>query len=109
MHSLEEIIRMNNPKKQETVILTFHTDLGHGWLEVPKKLAKSLDFRISPYSYQDSKNLYLEEDCDAEAFSNAAKEAGLKVQIVHKNFEGNHPIRNKDRVIDPLYKSHWQG
>lgn len=105
MHSLEEIIRMNNPQpKQETLVLTYHTDLGHGWLEVPKSVAKKLTFTISPYSYQDSKNFYLEEDCDAASFSYAAKDAGLKFKTVHKNFEGDHPIRRKERVIDPNYK-----
>ena len=51
----------------------FHSDPGHGWLQVPKKLIRELGIgkEISSYSYQDEDFLYLEEDCDAVLFIEA--------------------------------------
>ncbi|UIS25307.1 hypothetical protein [Erythrobacter phage vB_EliS-L02] len=55
---------------------TFHTDPGHGWLEVDAAdlagtgLARS---SFSAYSYVFRGKLYLEEDCDAPLFINAYK------------------------------------
>ena len=53
---------------------TFHTDPGHGWLEVPIKdcarIGLSLD-DFSEYSYRDGNTLFLEEDCDMAVFIKA--------------------------------------
>lgn len=53
-------------------IFTFHTDPGHGWLEVSKQDLNEfyLTDKISSFSYiSDDKNtIYLEEDCDASLF-----------------------------------------
>jgi len=50
----------------------FHSDPGHGWLQVPMNLIDDLGLRplISHYSYRDPTNTYayLEEDCDAPKF-----------------------------------------
>lgn len=47
-------------------------DPGHGWLQVPLPLINALknecNLEISGYSYKDSRNAYLEEDCDLSAF-----------------------------------------
>ena len=55
--------------------LIFHSDPGHGWLEVPITLAEELGItnQISSYSYTDGWNVFLEEDCDATLFDNAYK------------------------------------
>ena len=52
---------------------TFHTDPGHAWLEVPRKMLTELgiDSEITGYSYQSGDHVYLEEDCDAVAFVKA--------------------------------------
>jgi hypothetical protein len=52
-------------------VYTFHTDPGHGWLEVPRSHLRILGIedRISGYSYADDENVYLEEDCDASLFA----------------------------------------
>jgi hypothetical protein len=84
---------------------TFHTDSGHGWLEVPKAIVHSLDISISPYSYHDSKNYYLEEDLDAGVFLKAYKAQGSEYKIKEKHTNRSHYIRNKDRVRDPNYVS----
>jgi hypothetical protein len=72
-----------------TLRLTFHTDPGHGWLEVHRPLAVKLGIasKISPYSYRshDGDTYYLEEDCDAGLFMDAAKAAGYVVNIVERN------------------------
>jgi hypothetical protein len=61
--------------------LTFFEDPGHGWLRVPLELVRQLGIEITPYSYQDRRFAYLEEDVDYGVFLDAAKRAGLKVSI----------------------------
>lgn len=55
--------------------LVWHTDPGHGWLEVPRVALDMLAVadRITGYSYQsrDGRLVYLEEDCDAPTFLEA--------------------------------------
>lgn len=49
----------------------FHSDPGHGWLEVNAADAASVGLSpqsFSKYSYQDGATMYLEEDCDAPKF-----------------------------------------
>jgi hypothetical protein len=76
---------------------TFHTDPGHGWLEVPVADAeKYCDPReLSSYSYA-SKNLkvlYLEEDCDAGTFLKGLKENGVEFSIETQHTNEDHWIR----------------
>ena len=73
----------------------FHTDPGHGWLQVEKSELKELGIArdISGFSYQKGNNVYLEEDADASHYLRAMESRGvkLKIQTVHKE---NSPIRN---------------
>ncbi len=49
----------------------FHTDPGHGWLQVTADDLKSVGLKptdFSRYSYRDRKRFFLEEDCDASKF-----------------------------------------
>ena len=82
-------------KTARYLTLTFHTDPGHGWLEVPIAMLKELGIHkdISPYSYRRGQNAYLEEDVDAGKFMRAAKEAGWNIRYreQHKN---DSPIRD---------------
>lgn len=71
--------------------ITYHHDAGHGWLEVPLKVAmqvKTPMSKISGYSYVGLKGymptLYLEEDCDAGIFLDAAAACGKRVEFVHQ-------------------------
>lgn len=68
--------------------LRFIEDPGHGWLEVDKVDLVELEIanKISHFSYMDKgqggithSKVYLEEDCDAGIFIDAAKEAGWLV------------------------------
>ncbi len=63
--------------------LTFITDPTHGWLEVPIELIKQLNIKnnITNYSYMNNKNVYLEEDLDAQTFLFYAKSNGLNIKI----------------------------
>lgn len=73
----------------------FHMDPGHGWLEVTKIEALELDIveKISPYSYEDRKNFYLEEDCDAALFIDAyVAKYGTKPEFVYRNHEDGFPL-----------------
>jgi len=61
--------------------LTFFEDPGHGWLRVPLDIVRRLGIEITPYSYQDRRFVYLEEDVDYGVFLNAAQQAGLEINI----------------------------
>jgi len=89
----------------KTQKLTFHCDRGHGWLEVPREDIDALGIadQISAYSYAMAAThkragmVYLEEDCDASLFLDAAKAAGWTIQIVEKYTDTDSPIRNMKR------------
>ena len=56
-------------------VFTFHSDPGHGWLEVTlldlSDLGLSLSDDVSPYSFFEGNKVYLEEDMDCGVFSEA--------------------------------------
>ena len=86
----------------KTQKLTFHCDPSHGWLEVPREDIDALGIadQISAYSYAMAAThkragmVYLEEDCDASLFLDAAKAAGWTIQIVEKYTAEDSPICN---------------
>jgi hypothetical protein len=54
-----------------TKSFTFHTDPGHGWLEVSMHDMRDVGLEphsFSRYSYRQRNVFYLEEDCDASKF-----------------------------------------
>jgi len=75
---------------------TYHEDPGHGWLEVSRADIQDLGIeeKISPCSYVDHRDhwttAYLEEDCDASTFLDAARGAGIAVTM-------------KERYSDPCF------
>ncbi len=71
----------------------FHTDPGHGWLEVPKEIVKSVGIKVSSYSYENGRYAYLEEDSDAPRFIAACRDAGYTVEYVEKNTDTESKIR----------------
>lgn len=62
-------------------VRNFHTDPGHGLLEVQRHELRDLGLlpKISAYSYQSGGTVYLEEDCDAGLYVEAMKAKGVKV------------------------------
>ena len=76
---------------------TYHTDPGHGWVEVPLAEINRLKLTPSPYSYKKGQLAYLEEDCDASASTAAKRAAGEPFQLVIQHTDDDHPIRNFSR------------
>ena len=74
---------------------TFHSDPGHGWLEV--SLAEYPEARqfASNYSYTNNGTVYLEEDCDAPAF---LKTLTTEYRIEARNSNKDHWIRGLQRA-----------
>jgi hypothetical protein len=60
-------------------VLTFVSDPGHGWLEVPliDIAALGIEGQISPYSYINGRFAYLEEDDDYAVYMDALAARGL--------------------------------
>ena len=61
----------------------FIQDPGHAWLRVPRtELVKAGCAKdISGYSYQKGRNVYLEEDRDAQIFVDARTKQGLTTKF----------------------------
>lgn len=64
-------------------------DPGHAWLSVAitDLIALKIEHEISAYSYMNATRAFLEEDCDASIFLNAAKKAGWNVSVSEKYAE----------------------
>ena len=81
---------------------TYHTDPGHGWVEVsiPDLISVGLtpvDF--SQYSYRAGDYVFLEEDCDAAVFVNAFIQCnGARPQFREVHTDNDHPIRTYKRI-----------
>jgi hypothetical protein len=79
---------------------TYHTDNGHGWLEVSAEKVRALGVSVTRYSYEskDEKILFLEEDCDMPEFLKALREAG-EGYVVTEVYDGDlSPIRRLQRL-----------
>jgi hypothetical protein len=79
-----------------TLELTFHSDPGHGWLQVPHSLIYELGIQdqISTFSYMDDMYAYLEEDCDLGVLMRALEAKGLEIRMKERcSPEDDSPIR----------------
>jgi hypothetical protein len=93
--------------------LTFHSDAAHGWLEVPFALLAELGIadKVSAFSYQsEGKTVaFLEEDCDAALFYNAAHEHGYTIDGL-RVYDGDEsrvrrlPIYGSDVIPEFAFK-----
>jgi len=81
----------------------FHTDPGHGWLEVTRAECKRLGIldQISPSSYQYGDKIYLEEDCDAPLFVRAKLDLGEEFKHKEQFLEVT-PIRNYQHFVNGI-------
>jgi hypothetical protein len=82
---------------------TFHTDPGHGWLEVgPDDLAALglSEASFSRFSYKHNGRFFLEEDCDASLFVQAYARAneGKCPQFIDNYYRQDCPIRRYQRI-----------
>lgn len=84
---------------KETDTYIYHHDAAHGWLCVPKAEIARLDLLddISPYSYHDRHNVYLEADRDAPLFVNALKADGHDFAVSEVHDGDYSPIRDLPR------------
>lgn len=59
------------------------SDPGHGWLRVKihNLIELGIAGKISSFSYQRGQWAYLEEDCDASVFMQAAEAQGVEVEL----------------------------
>ena len=62
----------------------FISDPGHGWLVVPLSLVRASGAKISPYSYIRGNMAYLEEDCDAGAFTDTLVAGSFSIIEEHR-------------------------
>lgn len=78
--------------------LKFYADPGHGWLAVKRDMLTELGIndKITPYSYQRGRTVYLEEDCDASTFLAAARAKGIDIQFEDRHTDRRSPIRSYD-------------
>ena len=74
----------------------YFQDPGHGWIEVPIAELRRLniDDKISPYSYRNGHFVYLEEDCDASAWSQAKRAAGEEYEIIELHTNNDSIVRS---------------
>ena len=72
----------------------FHSDPGHGWLQVKRQELKDIGIldKISYYSYQKKGDVYLEEDCDYSLFVERMKELGKPFEIKEINSQAKDSI-----------------
>lgn len=69
-------IELHEPNPGELgYVLTFHSDPGHGWLEVNRGVCDKIGVtdKLSGYSYVGRDIVLAEEDCDAMIVINALK------------------------------------
>ena len=91
--------------------IKFHSDPGHGWLEVPLTEIRKLNIhlKISPYSYlsRDGRMVYLEEDCDANTFVESLEKTGEKIEFEDISHNNLCFIRNLPHYPNATYVSHF--
>lgn len=77
------------------ITLQMYNDPGHGWLRVPHNLITEVGIadKISACSYMTHNFCYLEEDCDAPLFVEAAEKVGIAVTINDHYSNGTSQIR----------------
>ena len=77
-----------------------HSDPGHAWLAVKRSelIEMGVLDKISSFSYQKGKTVYLEEDCDLPLFVNALKAKDITYTF-HERYKSYSPIRTYDKFF----------
>ena len=83
---------------------TFYCDPSHAWLKVPKRALVDLGIekQITHFSYIRGDYVYLEEDCDAGTFLDAAKNRNWPISIRESYGNKRSRIRNYERYEVPM-------
>lgn len=71
-------------------------DPGHAWARFPraKLVALGIADKISPYSYQNGTNAFLEEDCDLSVLVVALRDRGYEIKFNESHTNKQSKIRN---------------
>jgi hypothetical protein len=71
-------------------------DPGHAWARFPKAKLVSLGIadKITPYSYQNGANAFLEEDCDLSTLVVALRDRGYEIKFNESHTNRQSKIRN---------------
>ena len=74
-------------------------DPGHAWARFPKAKLVSLGIadKITPYSYQNGTNAFLEEDCDLGLAVDFYKESGITFSVKSVIYNKDCKIRRYER------------
>ena len=78
----------------KSITFLYHTDPGHGWVEVPMHELHRLGIagKITSHSYRQGETAFLEEDRDATLFIETLRAQGLEVKLVPR-YQEVTPIR----------------
>lgn len=81
------------------LVFKHYSDDSHGWIAVKKKLIDDLNLskKITVFSFQKGKTVYLEEDCDASVFLDELKKRDMNCQIISIHHKNKSPIRGYER------------
>ena len=73
-----------------------YEDPAHGWLAVPIQWLEALNIvgDVSDCSYLKGSTAYLEEDCDAPVFRQAAEKHGFRLFVDYRHTDERSPIRS---------------
>ena len=81
-----------------TLTVPLYSSPSHAWAKV--SCAQLIDLgvssKISAFSYRSGRDIYLEEDCDLTVFMEAAKKAGLEIDLVDRLIAQDDTIRKMD-------------
>jgi len=91
--------------------LTFLSDPGHGWLQVPLVEIVALDLtqHISHYSFIQGEHAFLEEDCDCPRYLQARASRDIPPPVIEERFVERFVrprLRFQDSTLDPAF---WNG
>lgn len=78
---------------------TFYSDPGHAWLKVGynELVELGIEADISPFSYRDGDDVYLEEDCDVGKYIVASNRNGIGINFDTARTNDESIIRSYDR------------
>jgi hypothetical protein len=83
-------------EKLRTKKVPFYADPGHGWAKVTRTELRKLNLldKISSYSYQRGKHVYLEEDCDLSLYIEALQLRGIQLKTDYNHTNNESRIRS---------------
>jgi hypothetical protein len=79
--------------------ITYFNDGGHGWYSVKRDKLEAMGIldKISGFSYQKGKMVYLEEDYDVGLFFNALTEEEKQSIKIIDSYKDRSPVRSYER------------